>query len=251
MVRTGVVRAAIVVAVAGALRIDAAVSRRAAIGIVSSAMTVGPLAARAELNKASDAAVYERAYEGTLAVTKVIERARVDDFVDGSGATCQELKTVLAIDKQAVEFETRKLEGMGKSASPADVKKVQTTQARIEAQVARLESLTNERDCKDDFDVYNRASSNDLKYFRVIERAKNGDLVSGESATCAELDALIKIDEEAVVYEKAKYRRLMSSKSVPTFAKESAGQRVIESEAAIAKQVSRLSAIKAKKGCAP
>jgi len=171
--------------------------------------------------------------------------------VDGSGATCQELKTVLAIDKQAVEFETRKLEGMGKSASPADVKKVQTTQARIEAQVARLESLTNERDCKDDFDVYNRASSNDLKYFRVIERAKNGDLVSGESATCAELDALIKIDEEAVVYEKAKYRRLMSSKSVPTFAKESAGQRVIESEAAIAKQVSRLSAIKAKKGCAP
>ena len=47
--------------------------------------------------------------------------------------------------------------------------------------------------CQDDFDVYARASgsSEDLKVSRVIARAKSGDLVSGESASCEELNEIV------------------------------------------------------------
>ena len=55
-----------------------------------------------------------------------------------------------------------------------------------------------------DGDIYSRADSNKLNAARAIERAKDNDLVDGAGATCTELDRLIAVDREAVVFEKEK-----------------------------------------------
>ena len=47
-------------------------------------------------------------------------------------------------------------------------------------------------------------SANKLNAARAIERTKTGDLVDGSSATCQELDRLIKVDREAIEFEKEK-----------------------------------------------
>ena len=47
-------------------------------------------------------------------------------------------------------------------------------------------------------------SGNKLNAARAIERTKTGDLVDGSSATCTELDRLIKVDREAIEFEKEK-----------------------------------------------
>lgn len=56
----------------------------------------------------------------------------------------------------------------------------------------------------EDAEIYARADAGKLNAARAIERAKAGDLVDGSSATCAELDALIGVDREAIEFEKDK-----------------------------------------------
>merc|ERR1719310_551774 len=55
-----------------------------------------------------------------------------------------------------------------------------------------------------DADVYARADANKLNAARVIQRAKDGELVDGSSATCSELDKLIAVDQDALEFEKEK-----------------------------------------------
>ena len=55
-----------------------------------------------------------------------------------------------------------------------------------------------------DAEIYARADAGKLNAARAIERAKTGDLANGASATCAELDALIEVDREAIEFENDK-----------------------------------------------
>lgn len=55
-----------------------------------------------------------------------------------------------------------------------------------------------------DAEIYANADANKLNAARAIERTKTGDLVDGSSATCQELDRLIKVDREAIEFEKEK-----------------------------------------------
>ena len=97
--------------------------------------------ATANLKQATDAEVYKRADEGVLNSARVIERAKAGKLVDGSNATCGELKKLIAIDQKAVTFEKQKLEAMGDKASKADIATVAKAEKAIEAQIAKLEKL--------------------------------------------------------------------------------------------------------------
>merc|ERR1740130_1199584 len=102
--------AAFVVSSGDALRIDGVNTRRAA--IASSALSLVPLAAFAELKQAGDADIYARADAGKLNAARVIERAKTGDLVNGSSATCDELDRLIAVDREAIEFELEKIEDM-------------------------------------------------------------------------------------------------------------------------------------------
>merc|ERR1719182_485554 len=174
----------LIVSSVAALRvIPAGMTRRAAINAAASVMPLVPLAAFAELKQASDAEVYARADDGKLNSARVIERAKVGKLVDGSGASCDELKKLIAVDKEALEFEKDKLEAMGGS-DKAQKKVVADAEKAINAQVKKHEGKLNSA--------------------RVIERAKQGKLVDGSGATCSELESLIAVDKKAVRFEKDK-----------------------------------------------
>ena len=55
--------------------------------------------------------------------------------MDGSGATCNELTKIIAVDKKAVKFEKDKIEAMGSKAKPADVKMVAEAEKLVEEQL--------------------------------------------------------------------------------------------------------------------
>ena len=104
--------------------------------------------AGANLKQASDFEVYKRADEGVLNSARVIERAKAGTLVDGSSATCAELDKLIAVDKEAVQFEKDKLEAMGGKADPASVKIVADAEKAIEAQVKKLAGLQKSKGCK-------------------------------------------------------------------------------------------------------
>ena len=56
--------------------------------------------------------------------------------------------------------------------------------------------------------VYRRAEEGKLNSALVIQRAQEGRLVSGEGATCKQLDAIIAIDKDALEFEKNKLKAL-------------------------------------------
>ena len=70
----------------------------------------GCTTAQANLKQASDFEVYKRADEGVLSSARVIQRAKDGKLVDGSGATCDELAKIIAIDKKAVQFDVARLQ---------------------------------------------------------------------------------------------------------------------------------------------
>lgn len=59
-------------------------------------------------------------------------------------------------------------------------------------------------DENDEDAVLQRARTNKLNVERVIKRAKAGKLIDGQRATCSELERMIKVDSQAVAYEKGK-----------------------------------------------
>ena len=77
----------------------------------------------------------------------------------------------------------------------------------------------------------------------MIQRAKDGELVDGSSATCAELEKIITVDKKAVKFEKDKLEA-MGDKAKPADVKS-----VAEAEKAIEAQLVKLAGKQAEKGC--
>jgi len=92
----------------------------------------------------------------------------------------------------------------------------------------------------EDAEIYARADAGKLNAARAIERAKAGDLVDGSSATCAELDALIGVDREAIEFEKDKVEARFGDDKA----------NVQKTEDKLQAQVDKLKKIRKEKGCA-
>ena len=195
-----------------ALRIDGLNTRRSAVTSAAAAISLVPLAAFAELKKAGDADVYARADAGKLNAARTIERAKTGDLVDGSSANCNELDKLIAVDREALEYEKEKLDALGgkdaaQKATVADVEK------KLQTQIDKLKVIRKDKGCGSaganlkqggDFEVYKRADEGVLSSARVIQRAKDGKLVDGSGASCDELAKIIAIDQKAVKFEKDK-----------------------------------------------
>lgn len=238
--------AAFVVSSGDALRMDGLNTRRAAIASTASAMM--PLAAFA----VTDAEIYQRADQGKLNAARAIERAKTGDLADGKGATCDELDALIAVDREAVAFEKDKLATIGSDGSDDDgvAMVVQQTEDRLQQQIFKLQKRKKEKECPgvklkkaSDFQVYKRADEGALSSARVIQRAKDGELVDGSSATCAELEKIITVDKKAVKFEKDKLEA-MGDKAKPADVKS-----VAEAEKAIEAQLVKLAGKQAEKGC--
>lgn len=244
-----ILTAAFLVASGDALRISpTAMTRRAAIGAAAAALPLAPLAAFAELKQASDGEVYARADSGKLSSARAIERAKKGTLVDGSSASCDELEKIIAVDREAIQFEKEKLDAIGDN--PQQRKVVADAEKAIEAQVKKLEGLKKKKSCPgrnlkkaSDGDVYRRAEEGNLSTARVIERAKRGELVDGAGATCSELDEIISVDKRAIRFEKDKIEA-MDPKDDPAMYKI-----VQDTSTAIEKQVTKLKDLSEKKGC--
>jgi predicted transcriptional regulator len=243
--------AAFVVSSGDALRIDGLNTRRAAVTSAASALSLVPLAAFAELKKAGDADIYARADAGKLNAARVIERAKTGDLVDGSSANCDELDKLIAVDREAVEFEKEKLEALGGS-DAAQKKKVKDVEDKLQAQINKLKVIRKDKGCATaganlkqagDFDVYKRADEGVLSSARVIQRAKEGKLVDGSGATCDELTKIIAIDKKAVQFEKDKLEA-QGDKADPAEKKI-----VADAEKAIEAQLKKLAGLQKSKGC--
>merc|ERR1719271_1648127 len=172
--------------------------------------------------------------------------AKAGDLADGSSATCSELDALIAVDREAVEFEKEKLDATGGDA------KVKATEAKLQSQIDKLKVVRKNKGCDSaganlkqsgDFDVYKRAAEGTLTSARVIERAKKGQLVDGSGASCAELEKIIAVDKKAIKFEKDKLDALGSSAD-PALKKI-----VAEAEDAIESQIKKLESLKSAKSC--
>jgi hypothetical protein len=236
-----VLAAAVLVSSTDALNIGTGMDRRAAIAkAFSVAPAVVALPAFAELKKAGDAAIYERADKGSLSVARAIERAKTGDLVDGSSATCAELDAILEVDREAIQFEDDKLGGRFLE-ERGNVGKVQDVKATLKEQVVSLKKIRADKNCPSaeknlkqatDFEVYKRADKGELNAARVIDRARSGKLVDGSGATCSELEKLVAIDKKALAFEKDKLEFMSKSDPAEIKAVEKAAKAI---EAQIAK----------------
>ena len=190
----------------------------------------------------------ERADKGALNAARAIERAKQGDLVDGSSATCVELDALIAVDREAIEFEKDKVEARFGS----DKAKVKATSEKLQEQVNKLKKLRKQKGCTSaganlkqatDFEVYKRADEGVLNSARVIERAKAGKLVDGQGASCLELERIIKVDQKAVAFEKDKLDAMGSA------ADPKDKQTVAKAEEAIVAQIEKLSGLQKAKGC--
>merc|ERR1719159_700048 len=92
-----------------------------------------------KLKRASDGDVYKRVDDGKLRKRDEVVAAQKGLLVDGSGATCTELKSILALDRDALDDEKLRLKRMG-AKDPAQIKTVEGIEA-LEKQVERLDTL--------------------------------------------------------------------------------------------------------------
>ena len=88
--------------------------------------------------KASDADVYLRADQGKLTNKGAIERASTGELVDGSTATCAELKQIMEVDRAVIKIEKNLLKNMK---DPEQIKKVEDVEQALEKQVERLDKV--------------------------------------------------------------------------------------------------------------
>ena len=92
-----------------------------------------------------------------------------------------------------------------------------------------------------DAEVYGRADAGKLNAARVIERAKAGKLVDGSSATCSELEKIIRVDKEAIRYELDKLEAMPNDPEQKKI--------VADAEKAIEAQIVKLNAKRREKSC--
>ena len=76
----------------------------------------------------------------------MIARAEKGQLVDGSGATCAELKKIIEVDRATLELEKAKLNSkigvaIFTSVDPAQITKVENVEQVVEKQVDRLDKL--------------------------------------------------------------------------------------------------------------
>ena len=98
-----------------------------------------------------------------------------------------------------------------------------------------------------DGEVYKRADMGQLNAARVIERAKKGTLIDGSSASCAELNRIIAVDNEALEFEKDKLDAIEAYGTGEEKVKQT--KIVDEAEQAIFKQIQKLKLLRVSKGC--
>ena len=128
------------------------------------------------------------------------------NLADGSSATCAELDALIAVDREAIQFEKNDIDALEDIESEKsymidalfgnDKDKVEATKNRLKKQVSKLKKIRKDKVCETsganlrqatDYEVYKRADEDVLNTARVIERAKAGKLVDGSGATCSEL----------------------------------------------------------------
>jgi len=166
-----------------------------------------------KLKQQTDAEVYKRVDDGKLSKDFVSSRAAKGLFVDGSGATCSELKGIIEVDRSALEDAKKKLSRMSQ-ADPAQVKIVADNVQALEKQVGRLQGLQEDKrtkGCNDEFARLggNKAPKTISKGF--ASKTANPDKVQGLYASV--LNQVEKIqfgeldwgDEEAGVLSQALY----------------------------------------------
>lgn len=127
---------------------------------------------------------------------------------------------------------------------------LQETEDKLQLQVNKLVKVRKQKECpsanlkkKTDFDVYKRADEGGLTSARVIQRAKDGQLVDGSGATCDELAKIIVVDKKALQFEKDRLDA-MGDKAKPADKKT-----VAEVEVLIEEQLKKLAVKQADKGC--
>ena len=130
---------------------------------------------------------------------QTIERAKTGDLVDGSSANCNELDKLIAVDREALEYEKEKLDALGGN-NAAQKGVVVDVEKKLQSQIDKLKVIRKDKGCTSaganlkqagDFDVYKRADEGVLSSARVIQRAKDGKLVDGSGASCDELAKII------------------------------------------------------------
>jgi hypothetical protein len=103
--------------------------------------------------------------------------------------------------------------------------------------------------------ILQRALNNELGFERVIQRAKGDALISGDKATCDELERIIYVDQEAIAFEKGKLEGLgvLQTNEIGDGATASAVESIIERVEAtkekIEKQVVKLKQKERSAGC--
>ena len=90
-----VIAAALLVSSGEALKIGGGVSRRVALGKAAALAPLIAAPAFAELKRPEDAEIYRRADAGKLNAARAIQRAKIDDLVNGASATCAELDALI------------------------------------------------------------------------------------------------------------------------------------------------------------
>jgi ribosomal protein L27 len=213
-----VLAAAFLVANADALNVNpVGLTRRAAVGAAAAVLPLAPLAAFAELQRSKDADIYKRADSNKMTAARAIERAREGNLANGSSATCAELDTLIAVDREAIQYQKERAQVRKAKKNTDFYAPVKDPEEILQEQVEKLKAIRREKGCESasanlkqatDFEVYKRADEDVLNAARVIERAKVGKLVDGSGASCAELEKIILINRKAVKFEKDKIEAL-------------------------------------------
>jgi predicted transcriptional regulator len=188
----------------------------------------------------------------------------VGNLADGSSATCAELDALIAVDREAIQFEKNDIDALEDIESEKsymidalfgnDKDKVEATKNRLKKQISKLKKIRKDKVCETsganlrqatDYEVYKRADEDVLNTARVVERAKAGKLVDGSGATCSELEKIIGVDKKAVAFEKDKLEAMGETMGVS----EADKKVVADAEKAIEVQIVKLEALRTNKGC--
>lgn len=147
------------------LRIGAAsLSRRNALVFGAASLGVVPHSASAKLEGDELKGVLDRAASGKLDISKLIERAKINDLIDPKDIpTCASLESIKAFDEKAVQqlivqkrdlskkIKDAKKDGTFDEALNEELKELVTVLSRVEAQVTKVTEAETTRMCTGGF----------------------------------------------------------------------------------------------------
>ena len=98
--------------------------------------------AHGRLSEADKSAILERARTNKLETGKVLERARSGELFDGAAATCEEIASIVAVDKKALKQEQELAKTMANVMKKSQTQNLKgmlgDEEARVEAINAKL-----------------------------------------------------------------------------------------------------------------